>query len=154
VFVLVLFFLGESLAFGAASGSVRAEPVRDLMGRITMLRVSSILYGDDTYAWDYIFAEGSWAKLDCYVDGERRESLVDFVVWYGRNPYDSRTKLFCIDWDLSFLQPGVHNIAFRMTDWYGGYNWVEGNIIAEDVVLVKVDSDGECFVRADEGANY
>jgi hypothetical protein len=151
-FVFVLLLFSESLAF-AASGSVSVEPVTDSLGKISTVRVTAILYSDDTLAWDYIFAEGSWAKLDCYVDGTRRESLLDFVVWYGPSPYDTRNKLLSFDWNPASLQPGIHEVAFRMADWYGGYNWVEGNIIAEDSMFVYVDPDGNRFLRANEEAN-
>jgi len=152
-FVLVLLLLGESLALAAASGSVHAKPVTDSLGKISTVKVTAILYSDDTLAWDYTFAQGSWAKLDCYVDGKKGESLLDFVVWYGPSPYDTRNKLFSFDWNPASLQPGVHEVAFRMADWYGGYNWVEGNIIAEDSLLVHVDPDGNRFSRADEESN-
>ena len=154
VFLLFLSLCSPAWALAVASGSVSAKAVVDQEGRINAIEVTAILYHDDDSCWDYVFAQGDWATLEYYLDGVHQGGLYSFQVRFGPGePYDSRGKLITIDKKLGNLSRGRHTASFQMVDWYGGLSCLRGNVIAEALVFVNAEGNGNNFEIVDEEAN-
>jgi hypothetical protein len=157
--VVLVWLILPHAALGAASGTISMNIDTDETGKITSVQGTTLLASDDTSWWDIVWWYGTYAQIECHVDGQFRHKVMEITYRRGPNPISELGEEKNFNYWPS-LTAGEHTVEYQMRDVYSGERYTSGgcrrevgNIITEYCVHVFVDGQGNKYEQPIEKMN-